>query len=57
MVRYDGDGVVESNLIPLPIAVTSSLENTRDKSKIELCMCTCQPLVSEPKTRKEVRLW
>ena len=35
--------------VPLPIAVMSSLENTQDKSKIELCTCTCQPVVSEPK--------
>ena len=42
--------------LPLPIiAATSSLENTRDKGKIELYTCTCQPVVSEPKRmRKKV---
>ena len=44
--------------LPLPIAATSSLDNTLDKSKIELCTCACQPVVSELKrTRKEVSLW
>ena len=46
--------------LPLPIAATSSfkLENTQDKSKIELCKCACQPLVSKPqRTMKKVRLW
>ena len=37
---------LESDYIPLPIAAMSSLENTQDKSKIELCTCTCQPVVS-----------
>ena len=45
-VRYHRDGMVESAWTPLPIAVTSSLESTQDKSKIELCTYTCQPLVS-----------
>ena len=30
--------------LPLPIAASSSLENTRDKGKIELYMCACQPV-------------
>ena len=43
--------------LPQPVAATSSLENTRDKIKIEFCSCTCQPVVNEPKRmRKKVRL-
>ena len=54
-VRYDSDGVLRAVRLPLPIAATSSLDNTRNNSKIKQCTCTCQPVVSEPKrTRKKV---
>ena len=32
--------------LPLPIAVTSSLANTRGKGKIDLYMCAWWPVVS-----------
>ena len=41
--------------LPLSIAAVCGLENTWGKGKIELCMCVCQPVVSDPKrTRKKV---
>ena len=50
-VRYDGDGMVEGAWTTTALSATSSLENTRDKGKIELYTCTCQPVVSEPGER------
>ena len=35
--------------LPLLTAATSSLENTRDKGKVMLYTCACQPVVSDPK--------
>ena len=39
--------------LPLPIAATYGSENTWGNGKIELYVCTCQPIVSDPKKNKE----
>ena len=39
--------------LPLSIAATSCLENTRDKSKIVLYTCACQPVVYKRPEKNE----
>ena len=39
--------------LPLLIAATCGLENTRGKSKVEIYTCAWRPVVSDPKRTRE----
>ena len=58
-VKYDDGGVVESAWTAtasygLSIAAMCSSKIAWDKGKIELCTCTCQPVVSDPKRTRKI---